>query len=68
MTYAVQFTIVDNRLNMAALMRSNDLWYGFCNDQYCFSMLQKLVAERLNIEVGEYYHYAHNFHLYNNKL
>jgi len=67
-TYAVQFTILNNRLNMAALMRSNDLWYGFCNDQYCFSRLQELVAERLNIEVGEYYHYAHNLHLYNNKL
>ena len=28
-TYAIQFTIVNNRLNMAVLMRSNDLWYGF---------------------------------------
>ena len=53
---------------MAALMRSNDLWYGFCNDQYCFSMLQKLVADRLDIKVGEYYHYAHNLHLYNDKI
>ena len=67
-TYAIQFTIVNNRLNMAVLMRSNDLWYGFCNDQYCFSMIQKLVADRINMEVGEYYHYAHNLHLYNNKL
>ena len=67
-TYAVQFTILNNRLNMAVLMRSNDLWYGFCNDQYQFSMLQMMVAERLNIEIGEYYHYAHNLHLYNNKL
>ena len=67
-TYAVQFTILNNKLNMAVLMRSNDLWYGFCNDQYQFSMLQMMVAERLNIEVGEYYHYAHNLHLYNNKL
>ena len=67
-TYAIQFTIINNRLNMAVLMRSNDLWYGFCIDQYCFSMIQKLVADELNIEVGEYYHYAHNFHLYNNKL
>ena len=65
---AIQFTIINNRLNMAVLMRTNDLWYGFCNDQYCFSMIQKLVADELNIEVGEYYHYAHNFHLYNNKL
>jgi thymidylate synthase len=67
-TYAIQFTIVDSRLNMAVLMRSNDLWYGFCNDQYCFSMIQKLVADRLDIKVGEYYHYAHNLHLYNDKL
>ena len=67
-TYAIQFTIIDNRLNMAVLMRSNDLWYGFCNDQYCFSMIQKLVADRLDIEVGEYYHYAHNLHLYNDKI
>tara|TARA_R100001460_G_scaffold30364_2_gene59958 strand:+ start:1649 stop:2290 length:642 start_codon:yes stop_codon:yes gene_type:complete len=67
-TYAIQFTIVNNTLNMAVLMRSNDLWYGFCNDQYCFSMIQKLVADRLNIEAGEYYHYAHNLHLYNDKL
>ena len=67
-TYAIQFTIVDNILNMAVLMRSNDLWYGFCNDQYQFSNLQKLIADKLDIKVGEYYHYAHNLHLYNNKL
>ena len=67
-TYAIQFTIYNNVLNMSVLMRSNDLWYGFCNDQYCFSMIQKLVADELNIEVGEYYHYAHNLHLYNNKI
>ena len=45
-TYAVQFTIVHNRLDMCVTMRSNDLWYGFCNDQYCFSKLQEYVAER----------------------
>ena len=67
-TYAIQFTVVNDKLNMCVTMRSNDLWYGFCNDQYQFSMLQMMVAERLNIEVGEYYHYAHNLHLYNNKL
>jgi len=67
-TYAVQFTVYENRLNMAVLMRSNDLWYGFCNDQYCFSKLQELVALRLRIDIGEYYHFAHNLHLYNNFL
>ena len=67
-TYAVQFTILNNKLNMSVYMRSNDLWYGFCNDQYCFSMLQKLIAERLNMDTGWYYHHAHNMHIYNDKL
>jgi thymidylate synthase len=65
-TYAIQFTILNDKLNMCVTMRSNDLWYGFCNDQYCFSMLQQLVADKLDIQVGTYYHFAHNLHLYNN--
>jgi thymidylate synthase len=67
-TYAVQFTIIDNRLNMSVYMRSNDIWYGFCNDQYQFASLQEMVAERLSIDVGWYYHHAHNLHLYKNKI
>jgi thymidylate synthase len=27
-----------------------------------------MVAGELSIEVGEYYHFAHNLHLYNDKL
>jgi thymidylate synthase len=67
-TYAVQFTILHNRLDMCVTMRSNDIWYGFCNDQYCFSELQRLVSTQLNIETGVYYHFAHNMHLYNDKI
>jgi len=67
-TYAVQFTILHGRLDMCVTMRSNDLWYGFCNDQYCFSELQRLVSTQLNIEPGTYYHFAHNMHLYNDKI
>ena len=67
-TYAVQFTILHGRLDMCVTMRSNDLWYGFCNDQYCFSELQRLVSKQLNIEPGVYYHFAHNMHLYNDKI
>ena len=67
-TYAVQFTILDDKLNMCVVMRSNDLWFGFCNDQYCFSKLQELVATRLCMPIGTYYHFAHNLHLYNDKI
>ena len=34
---------------MCVVMRSNDLWFGFCNDQYCFSKLQELVADTTGI-------------------
>ena len=67
-TYAIQFTIVHGRLDMCVTMRSNDLWYGFCNDQYQFSKLQEMVSKRLDIETGVYYHFAHNMHLYNDKI
>jgi thymidylate synthase len=67
-TYAIQFTVVNNHLNMCVTMRSNDLWFGFCNDQYCFSELQKLVAEETDYDIGTYYHFAHNLHLYERDL
>jgi thymidylate synthase len=67
-TYAVTFNIIKEELHMSVLMRSNDLWFGFCNDQYCFSKLQELVSKEINIPVGTYYHYATNLHVYNNFL
>lgn len=67
-TYAVNFTMLHDKLNMSVVMRSNDLWFGFCNDQYCFSMLQKMIAETLSVNVGTYYHFAQNFHIYNKQI
>ena len=63
-TLNIVFNITYGKLNMSVVMRSNDLWFGFCNDQYCFSMLQKLVSEKLGIATGWYYHFVHNLHLY----
>ena len=66
-TLAVGFDVrpcAEDMLNMTVLMRSNDLVYGFCNDQYCFSKLQELVADELKLHVGMYYHFAHDLHIY----
>lgn len=63
-TLNIGFSIEKEKLNMTILMRSNDLWYGFCNDQFCFSSLQEVVAGMLDLEVGWYYHYAADMHLY----
>ena len=67
-TYAIQFTNVNNYLNMCVTKRSNDLWYGFCNDQYQFSKLQELICKETGLDMGTYYHFAHNLHIYSDKL
>ena len=67
-TYAINFYIENETLCMSVMMRSNDLWYGFCNDQYCFSKLQDLIANKLNLNVGTYYHFANDLHVYKNFL
>lgn len=64
-TLAVGFIIENGKLCMNVMMRSNDLWFGFCNDQYCFSKLQELVANELGLPVGWYYHHANDLHIYN---
>lgn len=64
-TLSIHFQIVENKLCMTVNMRSNDLWFGFCNDQYCFSKLQEMVAKDIELEVGWYYHFSSNLHLYN---
>lgn len=51
-------------LDMCVTMRSNDLVYGFCNDQYCWTKLQQLVADELGMPIGTYYHFAHDLHIY----
>jgi thymidylate synthase len=63
-TYAINFYITDRKLNMQVMMRSNDLVYGFCNDQYCFSKLQIMVANWLNLKIGIYTHFVCNMHIY----
>lgn len=63
-TLSIGFKRLGDHLCMTVIMRSNDLWYGFCNDQYCFSKLQEHAARVLGLKVGWYYHFAADLHLY----
>jgi thymidylate synthase len=63
-TLNISFNITYGKLNMNVLMRSNDLLYGFCNDQYCFSKLQEMIANRMNLPIGWYYHHVNDLHIY----
>lgn len=52
-------------LNMIVTNRSNDLiWGTTAADFTCFSFLQEYMAARLGIEVGKYYHFSNNLHVY----
>ena len=65
-TLSIQFyyTPDSEKLHMTVIMRSNDLWFGFCNDAYCFLKLHELVANALYSQQGYYVHYAQNLHIY----
>ena len=60
----LNFYVQDDFLELTVFARSIDLWFGFCNDQYCFSNLMKLVADRLNLKVGKMHFFITNFHIY----
>lgn len=63
-TIALQFLIRNNRLNLTAIMRSNDLWFGTPYDVLFFTSLQRMIANDLKIEMGSYYHFATSMHIY----
>jgi thymidylate synthase len=63
-TLNIGFQYYNDELNMTVLMRSNDIKFGFCNDQYCFSKLLEYVAKELDFKIGTYYHYSANMHNY----
>ena len=63
-TLNIQYFIVNNSLESIVYMRSNDIYLGFRNDVYCFTEIQKLLAEKLGVKPGKYYHIAGSMHLY----
>lgn len=56
---------IDNKLNLTVYMRSNDfMWGASAVNIFNFTFIQEYFAQILNLEIGEYYHIANNFHYY----
>jgi hypothetical protein len=50
---------------MTVTNRSNDMIWGMLGANYVhFSVLQEYMAARLGVEVGYYYHFTNNLHVY----
>lgn len=54
----------DGRLHMNVHMRSNDAFKAAFMNMYAFCELQKMVAQAVGVEPGEYMHIADSFHIY----
>lgn len=67
-TIALQFLIRNGKLNCTTMMRSNDIWYGFPYDVAFFTLLQRIIADELNIGYGIYTHFATSLHVYDNNF
>lgn len=60
----IQFMIREAKLNMSVLMRSNDALNATFMNAVAFIEMQKRLAKRIGVEVGEYTHTANSFHVY----
>lgn len=63
-TMFLDFMIRDGKLNCTAVMRSNDIWFGFPYDVAFFTELQKMIADKLEVGYGAYTHFACSLHMY----
>ena len=59
-----QFFVRDNKLHMKVLFRSNDACKAAFMNAFALIMLQKRVADALDVEIGTYTHRANSFHCY----
>ena len=63
-TLNLVFNVRGDKLYLTTYMRSNDVIWGFCNDQFAFTLLQELVANELGLKLGAYVHNATSMHIY----
>lgn len=66
--YATHFTVKDNKLHMTLIQRSGDFltaagFGGWNTVQYAF--LLHAIAKECGLEVGYFYHFVQDLHLYN---
>lgn len=63
-TVALNLAIVDDRLDLNVVMRSQDVWLGTPYDWFQFTQLQQTAARILKIEPGLYRHTTWSTHIY----
>lgn len=62
--YTFTVNIVDGRLHLHNMIRSNDVMLGFSADVPGFALLQCMLAQKLGVKPGIYSHSISNAHIY----
>ena len=62
--YTFTVNIINGRLNLHNMVRSNDMMLGFPHDVAGFALLQTILAGVLGVRVGTYSHSISNAHVY----
>lgn len=63
-TLSWAFNVRDGLLEMNVIMRSNDVFTGFPNDVFAFTMIQEVVAKWVGMGLGTYRHFSVSMHAY----
>jgi thymidylate synthase len=67
-TLSLQFILRKDALHMVTTMRSNDVWRGLPYDLMQFIMLQYVIADHFEVDLGTYTHNVGSLHLYESDL
>jgi len=67
-TLSWSFQVIDGKLDMTSVLRSQDACRGFFLDMFAYPVIQMVVASALGIPIGKYYHILLNSHVYESDL
>ena len=56
--------LVDGKLHMFVVMKTNDLYNAWPENAYAFTALQKYMADELGVETGTYTHFSISMQIY----
>lgn len=64
----LQLLVLDQKLVMNLVWRSNDMYLGFPHDVAGFSLLQKILAQKMDLQTGNLNYTILHAHLYENQI
>jgi thymidylate synthase (methanogen type) len=59
--------LVDGKLHLFVVMKTNDLYNAWPGNAYAFTALQKYLADGIGVKTGTYTHFSVSMHLYKDK-